>query len=171
MAEIFEEIVCRIHEDIQCSKSVEIIDGELIRFLSRESTRLIAETDKNSMLLCNGIDFQVHVWGSNKYVIWSLEKGVTKCIVLRNLYLDKCNEALHVVSSEPYSCSKLDTLVQCEEKALRIYAERGVPLFIALDITNPRLRELENVLIHGDQGDCWTKILLLEHKKQISQRP
>lgn len=81
-------IKCIVENKIECSNSTIIhIAGNTIEFNISDETLVVFETHSSTRIICSGIQYQFHQWGSTSYQLWLFEKGSNVCLLLGNVNL------------------------------------------------------------------------------------
>lgn len=122
--------------------------------------------DVKETTICSGVEFQVHVWGLKKYVLWFLPRGANYCATLSETFLDMCDDYVYVVSKMPHACSKV-LLTDCEKELLRFASTHKVPVFIVLDVDLSGSLPANVVAHHGPEDLCLTKLSELRNRLAV----
>lgn len=151
-------ITCTISgSDIQCSdKSVTISGERVFNIDSKHEISVLFKHGIKETVICSGIEFQVYAWGLDKYTIWILPPGLNQCILIKDVYLDQCNEYFYLVSRNPIFCDET-LLIECEKKIMALSNSLRTPIFVFADLEPPT--EIPNIVRHGNIEKC-SKILL-----------
>lgn len=145
-------LLCREHGVLDFSRGVVKLS------LNKEGGFLFIHA-LNETILCTGLEFQVHVWGSTKYTLWLLKPGENTCVLFKDLFLDKCADYAYVISTSPNACSKLN-FTRCEEELLvKIKLSLNTPLFILLGPGEGlQIRDMLNIISHENPASCEQKL-------------
>ncbi|MEM0000879.1 MAG: hypothetical protein QXJ84_00290 [Desulfurococcaceae archaeon] len=122
----------------------------------------------NETTICSGVEFQVHVWGLEKHVLWLLPPGINHCITLSGVFLDPCSNYVYAVSKTPNACSVVSRS-PCKRKLLKLANALKVPVFILLDVEPPGILPVNVIPYDGAEDRCFAR--LLELKSKLSPRP
>jgi len=121
-----------------------------IKFSLTENSLIVFKHDIKEIIICDSGSFQVYIWGSDKYTIWSLPSGEHLCLILRELYIDEC-EGFYVISKKPSACRELK-ISTCELEILKLLTQLNSPLFILLDEVDTEY-ELINTLKRREKSE------------------
>ncbi|MGC8982458.1 MAG: hypothetical protein ACP5KA_01685 [Desulfurococcaceae archaeon] len=147
--------LCDLRERLHCREAgFEVVDSVVVA-KSEGTTPVMFVVNINEFVVCPGLGFQVHVWGLEKIVFWILPEGVSKCILLRDVFVDECGEGLYTISRTPGACNKLAES-GCLPRALRVSSTSRTPIFVCVDldveIPAENIIEYEN-LCRSQSGD------------------
>jgi len=153
----------RENEYFLCSdqRALKIRNGVVEIQLPKESLIVFTSGVKDS-IICSGLDFQVHVWGLEKHTAWSFNPGTNNCVVLTNVFLDKCHDYVYAVSNTPNACNKLNVPYSaCERELVEIASKYRIPVFI-LDVRETPGSLPVNVVTHGSPDECYLHLMELK---------
>lgn len=158
------------NELIECTdhNHLKIRNGVLEANL-REKTFALFVHNVNEVTICSGLEFQVYIWGLEKYVLWLLPPGVSHCITLSNAFLDPCSNYVYAVSKTPNACNMIPNS-SCKYELLKIADALRVPIFISLNIETPRTLPVNVVLYDSMEDQCFVKIHELRDKLSLATR-
>jgi hypothetical protein len=146
-------ILCRSINSIYYCESLG--DKQAINFTLPESSLILFKHNLKETLICDSGQFQVHVWGKDKYTLWELPRGSHTCVLLRGVYLDACGD-FYVASREPNACREID-VSPCELKLSKILVQLGSSLFLLVGLNVEQ--EVLNILEHGiDESKCLNRL-------------
>lgn len=79
-------------------------------------------------VLCNGAEFQVLGWGSERYTLWRFNGGTSQCVVVEGLVVEECGEYYYLGRSLSHECSWSPD--KYAERAIELLGELGVAAFV-----------------------------------------
>lgn len=135
--------------------------GQVLEVISKVEAYLVLTCTPTETIICSGTEFQVHVWGLEKHVLWRLPPGRNLCITLRDVFLDTCDRRIYAVSSTPNACNEL-VLTECEKKLVELASRLDMPIFVLLNTRIPEVLPV-NVVPHGAEDSCYTKLREIEN--------
>lgn len=157
----FNVVECTVTgEGITCSDGVRVRVDDVVYFEVDRDMDIVFKQSVEEMIICSGLGFQVHVWGSDKYILWTLPRGLNKCYLIKGVFLDQCNEYLYVVSEKPVYCSR-SILSECERELGYIAEKLQRPIFIFMDID--QAPKLPNIVKHSNIDECISTLSRLLH--------
>ncbi|MFZ8782785.1 MAG: hypothetical protein ACO2OR_02205 [Desulfurococcaceae archaeon] len=133
-----------------------------LSFTLTETSLVVFKHGLGEVVVCDAGQFQVYVWGSDKYTVWELPSGARTCLVLREVYIDLCSD-IYVVSRRPNECREVK-FHSCEQELSKLLAQVNSQLFLIVGDVEIH-RELINTLRRGDHVNaCLEKIEFIKNK-------
>lgn len=99
--------VCRIGEgDISCDGIEAARVGGLLELRGPSGRyHVLFIHSPRHKVICNGAEFQVLGWGSERYTLWRFSGGISRCLVAEGLVVEDCGDYYYLGESISYDCS------------------------------------------------------------------
>lgn len=111
----------------------------------------------NEVTICSGLEFQVHVWGLEKYMLWLLPPGINHCITLSDVFLDPCSNYVYTVSKTPNACNTISNSL-CKLELIKVADALRVPIFILLNIKPSHALPVNVIPYDGVEDRCFARV-------------
>ncbi len=104
-------VECSYEQELMCSSMENIVKtrDNIYWLKTVTTTYYLFVTRQLYTIICSGTDFQVFVWGKNKYILWKIPPGNNICIALYKASMIPINEHTYYVCRNCLNLEKIFT--------------------------------------------------------------
>ncbi len=119
---------------------------------------VLFELETPKKIICSGLYFQTHVWGSTTYYLWLLPHGTNICIVLEDSTLEEVDENVYLINNRRVLAMdhSFYLYIECLKHLLNTR-----PIFLILDRKRTGTKYMNLIIFSGvdELGDHVIKLL------------